>query len=175
MKKCIAFFLLGISWQLAAQKNAVFYELGGNGGWMSINYERQLTKDPKIMLRLGLGFSPFEVEFQGDESSPYANFLNFPAAELSVPVSAHYLLHFSNENYLDMGLGYTWQQPTDNPNIVNEKEKALHLFYSSIMYRNHFGRNESWMWKIGLTPRIASNEKLNGPDIWAGLVIGKRF
>ena len=37
-------------------KNTVFVEALGNGLFGSINYERQLTKEPGLSLRAGIGF-----------------------------------------------------------------------------------------------------------------------
>ena len=71
-------------------KNTVFVEALGNGLFGSINYERQLTKEPGLSLRAGIGFYT-EYEFY-----------------LTIPTSIQYLISLRNSNFIETGIGYTW-------------------------------------------------------------------
>ena len=117
-----------------AQRNLIFTELGGNAGGISINYERQITKIPMLGLRVGYG--KFYQEFA-----------------TSIPVSIHYLYHIKNQNFVEVGLGYTWLAPrTYDPcpglyiNFYSDsrcntvERNADHKLFSTIGFRRHFGK-----------------------------------
>jgi len=71
-------------------KNTVFVEALGNGLFGSINYERQLTKEPGLSLRAGIGFYT-EYDFY-----------------LTLPFSIQYLIDLNRNNFIETGIGYTW-------------------------------------------------------------------
>jgi hypothetical protein len=50
---CIVAFTKG---QSDFKRNDIYLEAGGNGLFGSVNYERQLTKEPGIGVRIGIGF-----------------------------------------------------------------------------------------------------------------------
>ena len=137
-------------------KNTVFVEALGNGLFGSINYERQLTKEPGLSLRAGIGFYT-ENEFY-----------------LTIPTSIQYLISLNNSNFIETGVGYTWADAgTDdifnNENVTNSDN--LNNLFLSVGYRKHFGKD--WMWKANFTPLITNNKDVTLP--WIGVSIGKRF
>ncbi|MDC3299089.1 hypothetical protein OAV05_00580 [Flavobacteriaceae bacterium] len=71
-------------------KNTVFVEALGNGLFGSINYERQLTKEPGLSLSAGIGFYT-EYDFY-----------------LTLPFSIQYLIDLNRNNFIETGIGYTW-------------------------------------------------------------------
>ncbi|MBC8111024.1 MAG: hypothetical protein H7Y04_08195 [Verrucomicrobia bacterium] len=156
MKKVILLiFTLTISSLLFGQttfkKNDIYLEAGGNGLFASVNYERQLTKQPGLGFRLGVGFY--------SEDNFY----------LTIPVGINYLFKIKeNTSFIDAGLGVTWTRSEgklfDSPNddhFVN--------FLPSIGYRRHTTRD--LMWRISITP-LANKY---GLVPWLGLSVGKRF
>jgi len=78
MKTTLFIFILCIAYANVAQRNTVYYELLGNGGYSSINYERQLTNSPVLTARLGVGFTS-DIVFGNDVCR-------------TLPISGHYLL-----------------------------------------------------------------------------------
>ncbi|MDB4292319.1 hypothetical protein N9954_02870 [Maribacter sp.] len=177
MKRLFLIIILTGAAGVFAQKNTAFIELLGNGGFASLNYERQLTKQPGLSLRLGFGVSFWELGEREDGSSEGSGCvcpeLNFPDADLSIPFSLQYLIPLWKTNYLETGLGYTYQFGSAKRN-----ESNTNVFYGSVGFRRHFGRTKGWMWKVSFTPvlRISDSETKNsGIGPWAGIALGKRF
>lgn len=137
-------------------KNTVFVEALGNGLFGSINYERQLTKEPGLSLRVGVGFYT-EDDFY-----------------LTIPTSLQYLISLKNNNFIETGVGYTWADAGAddifNDDVSNNGDNLNNLFLS-VGYRKHFGKD--WMWKANFTPLITNNKDVTLP--WIGISIGKRF
>ncbi len=133
------------------QKNLVFAELGGNAVGVSVNYERQLTKIPMLGMRVGYGrFYQSEV--------------------VSIPVSVHYLYDIRNQNFVELGLGYTWVAPrTHDPcpglnfnfypssNCDKEERNADHKLLTTLGYRRHFGKKKQFMLKGIFTAQLKSS------------------
>ncbi len=179
MKKL--FFIISATMYCCAfgQENMVFLELGGNGGLFSVNYERQLTKEPGLSLRAGIGMTAFDFEKE-KPAEPVPGcvgcgvFLNMPDLVVSILISVQYLFDLKHNNYLETGLGYTWQAPKGEYD-----EKSIHVFHGAIGFRRYFWKSQKWMWKINLSPILGvagENVHLDeGPDIWGGISIGRRF
>jgi len=86
-----AFFATCSFGQTSFKRNDIYFEAGGNGLFSSINYERQLTSQPGLGFRVGLGFY--------SENAFY----------LTIPTGVNYLFKLKNENsFIDAGLGATW-------------------------------------------------------------------
>ncbi len=137
-------------------KNTVFVEALGNGLFGSINYERQLTKEPGLSLRAGIGF--------------YTEY-NF---YLTLPFSIQYLIDLNRNNFIETGIGYTWADAGADDVFNNESVKNsdnLNNLFLSVGYKKHFGKD--WMWKANFTPLITNNKEVTLP--WIGVSIGKRF
>src|SRR5688572_2451148 len=65
--------------QSTFKKNDIYLEAGGNGLLSSVNYERQLTKQPGLGARIGMGFY--------SENAFY----------LTIPVGINYLFKLKSE------------------------------------------------------------------------------
>lgn len=158
-----------------AQKNSAFLELGGNGGIASLNYEWQLTNSPGLTFRLGAGVSLFGFEKdQPDVDVPGCALcgVDIPGPETTVmtlPISVQYLFDIRNNKYLEAGLGTTW--------YINDR--AIFVHHASFGFRQNFGKDKKWMWRINLTPILGvSGEnaiKDSEPTLWGGVSIGRRF
>ena len=88
-------------------KNTVFVEALGNGLFGSINYERQLTKEPGLSLSAGIGFYT-EYDFY-----------------LTLPFSIQYLIDLNRNNFIETGIGYTWADAGAD-DIFNNKSCLLY-------------------------------------------------
>lgn len=159
MKKItLLLFLWGITiysyGQAGFKRNDIYLEAGGNGLFASVNYERQLTKEPGFGFRIGVGFYTENAFF------------------LTLPVGINHLFKLNNnKSFIDAGLGLTWtridgklfgdSRNLNGDNFVN--------FLPSVGYRRHSPKN--LMWRISLTP-IANKY---GFVPWIGFSLGKRF
>lgn len=153
---CISIYAQQVNKDLPKLRNAVFVEALGNGLFGSINYERQLTNQPGLNIRLGIGFYT-EDEFY-----------------MTFPISVQYLIDLKKDNFIEAGIGYTWADAGAddlfNDNNITDNDNLNNLFLS-VGYRKHFGKD--WMWKANFTPLITNNKDVTLP--WVGLSIGKRF
>ena len=147
----ITSFLFG---QTSLKKNDIYLEGGGNGLFASVNYERQLTKEPGLGVRLGVGFY--------SENAVY----------LTIPVGINYLFRLkSDKSFIDAGLGATWTRIDGNLFGSSKNSNGNHFvnFIPSIGYRRHTTNNV--MWRISLTP-VANKY---GLVPWLGFSLGKKF
>jgi hypothetical protein len=158
MKPCFLFSFLLLSQLLRAQnefkRNDLYFEAGGNGLFASVNYERQLTKEPGVGIRVGVGFYT--------ENAFY----------LTIPVGINYLFPLKNHrSFIDAGLGVTWARIDGKLFASDKYSNGEHFvnFIPSIGYRKHTTKDV--MWRISITPVI--NKDAFTP--WLGISIGKRF
>lgn len=156
------FFLLSLSFLsvfAAAQsigKNVLYLEAGGNGLWGSLNYEHQLTPQPGLSVRGGVGFY-----------TEYGFYLTLP-----VGIQYQFALKRSNQ-FIDAGLGVTFV--AQNSRFFQRKDEQLYdrftCFVPSVGYRWHVG--ESTMLRASVTPVFNITDDAVLP--WVGISIGKRF
>ena len=158
MKICFLFSILLLSKLLLAQnsfkKNDLYLEAGGNGLWGSVNYERQLTKEPGLGVRIGLGFYT--------ENAFY----------LTLPTGINYLFPLKNRtSFIDAGLGVTWARINGKLFASDKYSNGEHFvnFIPSIGYRIHTKKDV--MWRFSFTP--VANKDAFTP--WIGISLGQRF
>ena len=157
-KPCFTFIALLIATLAFAQntfkRNDIYLEAGGNGLWSSVNYERRLTKEPGLGVRIGLGFYTERAFY------------------LTIPVSINYLFPLKNgRSFIDAGAGVTWARMDGRvfSNDKNSNDDHFTSFVPSIGYRRHTDKNV--MWRISITP--VANKDTFMP--WLGFSVGKRF
>lgn len=164
--KTICFILTFIFFtSIYSQENMVFTELGGNAAGITVNYERMLTKIPLLSVRAGFGA--------------------FYLGGKTIPVSVHYLYDIKNQNFAEVGLGYTWLEarthdPCPRSLIFSSCDKELeernadHKLMATFGYRKHFGSNKQFMLKGIFTAQLKSryNESIITS---AGVGFGYRF
>jgi hypothetical protein len=156
-KLLIVFAVCGVTLsfgQTNFKKNDVYLEAGGNGLFGSVNYERQLTKQPGLGARIGLGLY--------SENAFY----------LTIPAGINYLFKLRNhKSFIDAGLGATWTRIEGKLFSDSKNSNGDHFvnFIPSIGYRRHTAKGV--MWRISLTP-VANKY---GLVPWLGASIGKRF
>ena len=84
---CCSSFLFG---QSISKRQSVYFELGGNGLFTSVNYDYQLTKKPGFGIRAGIGFF---------STNPF---------QLTIPVGINYLFELQpDKSYMELGFGAT--------------------------------------------------------------------
>lgn len=148
---CSAYKAFG---QVVHKRNDIYFEAGGNGLFGSVNYERQLTREPGLGARIGLGF--------------YTEYGFY----LTIPAGFNYLFKTRKPgSFIEAGLGVTWTRMNGQIFKDDAYSKDDHWvnFIPSIGYRKHTGND--LMWRINLTP-IANRYTLVP---WLGISLGKRF
>jgi len=150
----ISFCSVSLYGQTTLKQNDIYIEAAGNGLFASVNYERQLTKEPGLGIRLGIGFYTEKAFY------------------LTIPVGINYLFELKKKNsFIDAGLGATWARINGEVFGSSKNSNGDHFinFIPSIGYRKH--TNKNIMWRISITP--AANKFTLVP--WLGFSIGKRF
>ena len=131
-------FLFG---QSISKRQSVYFELGGNGLFTSVNYDFQLTKKPGLGIRAGIGFYSLD---------PFV---------LTIPVGVNYLFELQqNKSYMELGLGATWTKENVSLYLepdLNKKRTNFGNYFPTIGYRKH--TKKSFMWRMSLTPLINQN------------------
>lgn len=163
MKQIILTFLTIILFcnsygQDSFKPNTIYFELGGNGLFTSLNYERQVTQKPGIGFHIGAGFYGVKTSF------------------LTIPFGVNYLLKLKNSNsYIDFGFGATYSKADvklyimvdhKDPNYVNTN---YWNYIPSIGYRILTKTN--FIYRFSLSPVINHNDFIP----FLGFSIGKCF
>ncbi len=159
MKHVTLFLLISLitsssSGQAAFKRNDIYIEAAGNGLFASVNYERQLTKQPGLGFRFGVGFYTEKAFY------------------LTIPVGFNYLFKLNNnKSFIDAGIGATWARINGDLFGSAKNANGDHFvnFVPSIGYRRHAVKD--LMWRISVTP--VANKNTFVP--WLGFSIGKRF
>ncbi len=136
------------------KKNDIYLEAGGNGLFGSLSYERQLTKQPGLGARIGVGFYTEKAFY------------------LTIPVGINYLFKLKREqSFIEAGFGATWARIDGKLFSESKNSNGEHFvnFIPGIGYRRHTPKNV--MWRISLTP-VANKFALTP---WIGASVGKRF
>jgi hypothetical protein len=144
---CICFSSLFIgcfSQDLPIAKNAIYFELLGNGGFYSINYERNIH--PNIYGRIG--FATFQTSELFDRT--------VTGRITTVPIIVSYLTG-KNKNHFELGggllLGY--KKEVSFSGTIFDITSFIGYRYQSL--------NKGFLFRIGLTPFISLNNT-NYPD-----------
>lgn len=136
------------------KKNDLYFEAGGTGLFGSINYERQITKQPGLGGRIGIGYY--------SENAFY----------LTIPVGINYLFPLKGEkSFIDAGLNVTFARVDAKLFASDKNSHGEHFnnFVPGVGYRRHTSKNV--LWRISLTPVINKD----GLVPWLGFSFGKRF
>jgi hypothetical protein len=136
------------------KRNSIYLEGGGNGLFASVNYERQLTKEPGLGVRLGVGMYSEKDFF------------------LTIPVGINYLFPLKKTgSFIDAGLGVTITKVDAKffDHSTRAKEYNFVNFIPSIGYRRHIEKDV--MWRISVTPIVNKH----GAWPWLGFSVGKGF
>src|SRR5688572_6627990 len=80
--------------QSSFKKNTLYGQFAGNGIFLSLHYERQLTPKPGLGIRIGIGHASSDEKFR-----------------ITIPVGVNYLFDLKNKkSFIDMSLGATWSE-----------------------------------------------------------------
>lgn len=172
MKTVIIIIALAIAGgnSINAQSNkSVFFELGGNGLGLSLNFESRLAKSEKgFGLRGGIGLIPAINAGDADILIPSS------PAVLTIPISINHLAGKA-PSYLETGLGvtYAYTNGTFSSDFWGYSEKVqqgIFLLIPSVGYR-YAKTGKGFMGRIVISPIIGSG----GVTFWAGLSAGYKF
>ena len=146
----------------APARNAVFFELLGNGGLYSFNYERMLRED--LGLRVGYASWSSPLFFQGDPPDRYT----------ALPVTVSWLLGES-ERKLELGGGVLFGRGSSSNGA---EEFSFRTVTAIIGYRSQ--PSHGYLFRAGLTPFYSSDEEDKaypqpGFTLSGGVSFGYRF
>jgi hypothetical protein len=120
-------------------RNAVFFELLGNGGLYSFNYERMLTESLGLRVGFATGDNPAHW-FGGTPTDRYT----------TVPVTVSYLLG-RGERKLELGGGVTFGHGTFDQSSDFEKDFTFRSLTGIVGYRSQ-PPGRGYLFRVGATP-----------------------
>jgi len=141
------------------KKNEVFIELAGNGLLGSVNYSRQLTKEPGLNFRAGIGAYGAGPTY------------------VTIPLGVSYLFRIIKKHtFLDLGLGATLTNADVKMYVLRDyvegytpPRSKLVNFVPSVGIRGY--TTKDFIWRVNITPVINSY----GTVPFFGLGFGKRL
>jgi hypothetical protein len=137
------------------QRNSIYGELGGNGGFVSFSYERILfSKLPALSTRAGVGFLALQETLY-----------------LTAPIGFFYGFELKNPSkVIEIGFFYTYGW-VDSRLFRENQGSSFMTLQPNLAYKHGFKSN--LFWRLSL----ASAFDLRGGYIipWIGFGIGKKF
>jgi hypothetical protein len=150
----------GKSQEIILSKNSIFFELLGNGGLYSINYERSLNTN----LYGRIGFSTFlSVDFLGGGE---------PGGRITtIPVMVTYFSG-KKKSHFEIGGGMLFgKDNNENPGTIIDLTAFIGYRYQA--------PGKGILFRIGFTPFLSLDNKANYPDkgllISGGISLGYHF
>ena len=132
MIRILVIFILSFSIQVSAQvtsRNAVFAELGGNGYYYSLNYERTFSKN--LLIRAGIGAA---------------------SKNLIVPVLAGKCIGKGN-HFLELSAGVTFATgKADSPGFEESSYTTQQLFAVAFIGYRFQKPEKKFLFRVGYTP-----------------------
>jgi hypothetical protein len=148
-------------------RNAVYFEILGNGGVYSFNYERMLTES----LGLRVGYAAWDSPLLWDGGSP-------PDRYVTVPVTASYLLG-PGERKLELGGGILFGKGTFGRFEDSRRDFSFRTITAIVGYRSQ-PPGRGYLFRAGITPFYSLDDGEEAyPDpgftFSAGVSFGYRF
>ena len=152
------FFLTTATFAQDSKPNNIYFELGGNGLFLSMNYERQIIKNENFYGHVGIGMYGIRPTYY------------------TFPFGVNYLLNLKNHrNFIDFGLGANITKADVRLYLTagNKSNTTFNgpyfNFIPSISYRHHTKKN--LMLKFSIAPIFNQY----GSIPFFGFSIGKMF
>lgn len=141
------------------KKNLLFIDVGGAGGYGSINYEYLVKKINKLKFSARVGLSTYHL-------NDYTNKFN---PEIIVPIGVN--AYYGSKNNIDVGLGQTITSIVyaDNKNYQPKRRTRLN---TNLFIGYRYQSKKGFLFKIGYAP-IIENQKVFRH--WALLTLGYNF
>ncbi len=149
------------------RRNSIFLEVGGNGGFYSLNYDRMLLEAEYWRLAGRAGVMYYSTVSGGREEGR--------SSWLAVPLEVSWL-HGRKSHFLELGLGVTplYQKYPQEGSVAPESELRL-LPVGRLGYR-YQQREGGMFYKAGFTPMAQFSKERNlGHSTllpWFGLAVG---
>lgn len=144
--------------QSAGKLNTLYLELGGNGLFTSINYERQLLRKTGLNFHVGAGSYGITPTY------------------LTIPLGINYLVKLKNPNsYIDLGFGATYSKADVALYAIVEHRDPV---YKNTNYWNYIpGIGFRKLTKSNLMFRFSFTPVINHNDLFPflGFSIGKSY
>ncbi len=136
-------------------KNAIYFELLGNTGLASINYERMFRQKNtwRIAGRIGLGTVPY----------------------VSIPTELLFLKGRKN-HFLEMGVGFTANFAVNREEISTSTFRAKPFYvYPMLRLGYRYQSEKGFIFRAGLLGAFNMTSKRYIPFPWLGFSFGKNF
>jgi len=147
-------------------KNLVYFELLGNGGLYSINYERMLSND----MSARLGFSYFSVSASG--SSGDGNQATAKASLVTAPALFNYMVGGKNHKF-ETGAGATliYVSASASGGAANASGEGVGVAGTAVAGYRYSPSDGGFVFRVGYTPMFGKGGYMH----WGGMSLGGTF
>ncbi|MFN5417994.1 MAG: hypothetical protein ACK5B9_13125 [Flavobacteriia bacterium] len=136
---------------------AVLIELGGLGGYASLNFEHKFFNKQKSNFSYRIAFGTYKwIDFE-EKFNP----------ELIFPLSFSY--YYGKKHQIELGTGLTF---VSIPVAEDFEKKRQNSISGHFILAYRLETNKNWIYKIAFTPMF---EKEKGFRPWFGLSFGKKI
>jgi hypothetical protein len=150
--------------------NALYVELGGNGGFYTVNYERFLRKDASV--RVGLMYMSISASAGSGMDSSSAK-----VTWTSIPLMFQYLGVAAGSHALELGGGVNMMYMSGNASTFDATASAsgvIPVGTATLGYR-YSDPSGGFIFRAGYTPMFFVTTEVKEVFHWGGLSFGYRF
>jgi len=150
----------------APAQNALYVELGGNGAFYSINYERYLR--PDMAVRVGGSFMSIDASAGSAESK---------SSWLTIPLMFEYLGVASGPHALELGGGVDlmWFSGTASTFDATAMDKGVIPVGTATLGYRYSAPDGGFVFRAGYTPLFFVTTSTKQVFHWGGMSFGYRF
>lgn len=141
------------------KKNLLFIEVGGAGGYGSINYEYLVKKINKLKFSARIGLSTYHLNDYTNEFNP----------EIIMPIGVN--AYYGSKHNIDVGLGQTITSLVYAGNKNYQPKRRTRLNTNLFIGYRYQGK-KGFLFKIGYAPIIENQTMFRH---WASLTLGYNF
>ena len=150
--------------------NALYVELGGNGGFYTVNYERFLRRDASV--RVGLMYMSISASAGSGMDSASAN-----VTWTSIPLMFQYLGVAAGSHALELGGGVNMMYMSGNASTFDSTASSsgvIPVGTATLGYR-YSDPTGGFVFRAGYTPLFFVTTEVKDIFHWGGLSFGYRF
>lgn len=141
------------------KKNLLFVEVGGAGGYGSVNYEYLVKKINKLKFSAKIGLSTYHL-------NDYTNKFN---PEIIIPIGIN--AYYGKKHNIDVGLGQTITSIVYADNKKYQPKRRTQL-NTNLFIGYRYQGEKGFLFKIGYAPIIENQTMFRN---WTSLTLGYNF
>lgn len=140
--------------------NFTYIEIGGIGGYGSLNYERLIFNKKNIAFAIRLGLSTYHIKDYTNKFNP----------DIIIPISLNG--YYGNNHKIEMGIGQTIGSMVRAGDSGFETERNTNVHTSFLIGYRYQKKNSGIIFRCTYNPILEFNKHFRH---WAGISVGYSF